>query len=362
MQKNGIHVEEAKRVRRIVKIVIVSIIGMILIGGVSGYLYVKSALGPVDPKNEKAVKVDIPIGSSPNAIANILEKEDIIKDKRVFRLYVKYKNEGNFQAGNYTLTKSLTLGEVVQSLKEGKTIAEPIYKVTIPEGKTIDEIATIYAEKLPIKKEAFIAKVNDPAYIDQLMKEYPELLTKDILNKQIRTPLEGYLFAATYNFYDEKPSVEEIVKQMLDKSNEVITPYLSELKTVNLTTNELVTMASLIEKESGTVDQRKEIAGVFYNRLKEDMRLQTDPTVLYALGKHKHRILYKDLEVESPYNTYKIAGLPVGPIANFGNTAMEAAIHPDQSKYKYFLHDPEGNIYYAETYEAHLKLKEQYIK
>ncbi len=357
-----LHVEEAKKVRKIVKIIVVSIVALIVIGGASSYFYIKSALGPVDSKNEKAVKVDIPIGSSPTAIAGILEKEGIIKDKRIFRLYVKFKNEGNFQAGNYTLTKSLALGEVVRSLKDGKTMAEPFYKVTIPEGKTIDEIATIYAGKLPVKKEAFLAKVNDPVYIDQLMKKYPKLLTKDILNEQVRTPLEGYLFAATYNFYEEKPSIEAIVTQMLDKSNEVITPYLSELKNVNLTTNELVTMASLIEKESGAVDQRKEIAGVFYNRLKEGMRLQTDPTVLYALGKHKHRILYKDLEVESPYNTYQIAALPVGPIANFGNTAIEAAIHPDQSKYKYFLHDPEGNIYYAETYEAHLKLKEQYIK
>src|SRR5690625_770895 len=115
----------------------------------------------------------------------------------------------------------------------------------------------------------------------------------------------------------------------------------------DLTIHEAITFASLVEKEAKTSEQRELIAGVFYNRLDKDMPLQTDPTVLYALGKHKDRVLYKDLEVDSPYNTYKIDDLPVGPISNFSKTALEATLDPNENEYIYFLHDKEGEIHYS---------------
>ena len=354
--------EESKTVRKIVAIIIISLLILFLIGGIFGYMYIKSALNPVDPNSKEEITIEIPIGSSSSTIANILEENGLIKDARVFRFYTKFKNESDFQAGEYTFNPSMTMDEFIRSLKKGKVIAEPIYKITVPEGKSVDEMAVIFAKGLPFSKDDFLEKVNDPDYIKKLMKKYPSILSDEILDKNIRTPLEGYLFAATYNFYKEKPTVEDVVEQMLTKTDRVLSVYLEEIEDKGYTVHEMVTFASLVEKEAKTVKQRKKIAGVFYNRLDEGIKLQTDPTVLYAIGEHKGKVLLEDLKFDSPYNTYKIDKLPVGPIANFSESSLKAAINPEESDYIYFLHDGEGNIYFSETYEEHLKYKEKHIE
>lgn len=278
---------EAKTVRKIVAIIIISLIIILVIAGIFGYTYIKSSLKPVDPDSKEEITVDIPIGSSSSTIASILEENGLLKDARVFRFYVKFKNESGFQAGEYTFSPSMTIDQLIQSLKEGKVIADPVYTITIPEGKSVDEIAEIYAKELPFSKEDFLEQVNDPEYIKQLIEAYPAILTEEILEEEIRTPLEGYLFAATYNFYKQKPTVEAVVGKMLNKSNEVFTSYLDDMKAKEFTVHEAITFASLVEKESSSNEQREKIADVFYNRLETGMRLQTDPTVLYAIGEHK---------------------------------------------------------------------------
>ncbi|TQS74640.1 endolytic transglycosylase MltG [Ornithinibacillus gellani] len=354
--------EEARTVRKIVAIIIVSILLILLIGLYSGYKYVKSSLEPVDPDNENGIEVEIPMGSTTSSIANLLEENGIIKDARIFRFYIKFKNESDFQAGEYTFTKSMTINQIIASLKEGRIIKEPVHRVTIPEGKTVDQIAEIYANELDYTAKEFLEKVNDTDFIKQLMESYPGILTDDILEKGIRTPLEGYLFAATYDFYEEKPSLESIIEVMLDKTQAVVFDNIDLIEARDLTVHEAITFASLVENEATNEDQRNKISGIFYNRLDEGMRLQTDPTVLYALGGHKEKVLLKDLEIDSPYNTYKIDALPIGPISNFGESALRATVDPEDNDYMYFLHDQEGNIFYAETYDEHLELKKEHIK
>ncbi|HLR08285.1 MAG TPA: endolytic transglycosylase MltG [Bacillota bacterium] len=353
--------EEAQTVRKIVAIIIVSLILILIVGGISGYLYIKSALGPVDPNSEETIKVDIPMGSSSAEIGKILEDNGVIKDARVFRFYTKFKNEADFQAGEYTFTPSLTIDEVIKVLKNGKTKSDPIYTITIPEGKSVEEIAEIYAAELPLTKEDFLKKINDQAYIESLIDQYPSILSDTILKNGIESPLEGYLFAATYQYYDENPDVDTIVTTMLDKTEAVMDKYLDDISQRDMTVHEAFTMASLVEMEARSAEQRKMIAGVFYNRLEEGMKLQTDPTVLYALGEHKDKVLLEDLEVESPYNTYQIDDLPIGPIANFGESSLDAAVHPEESDNKYFLHDEDGNIFFAKTHDEHVKLKQEHI-
>lgn len=353
--------EEAKTVRKVVAIIIVSLVLILFVGGISGYIYVKSALKPVNPDSKKEINVKIPMGSTTSDIASILEENGIIKDARVFRFYIKFQNESNFQAGNYTFSPSMTLDEIIEALKHGKVLEKPIYTVTIPEGKTIEQIAEIYANKLPIKKKDFLERVNDPGYIAKLIDSYPNILSDEILNPDIRTPLEGYLYAATYNFYNKKPSIDAIIEKMLNKTAAVVSPYLDDISQRDATVHEMLTMASLVENEARSLKERKMIAGVFYNRLEIGMKLQTDPTVLYALGKHKEKVLLKDLEVESPYNTYYVDALPIGPISNFGENSLKAALNPTESDYLYFLHDSNGNTHYAKTLEKHAKLKEKYI-
>ncbi|WP_307725366.1 endolytic transglycosylase MltG [Halobacillus faecis] len=349
--------------RKIVSIILTVLIVALLIGGASGYFYVKSALDPVEPGNDKQINVDIPLGSSTSSIARILEENDVIKNDLIFRFYTKFKNESGFQAGNYQFTSSMTLNEIIETLKTGKLVKEPVYKVTVPEGRNLEQIAEVYAEDLPFTKEEFMKKVNDESYVKEKMSEYPQLLTEDILNEEVRHPLEGYLFAATYDVYVEDPTIDQLVKKMLDKTEAVVLPYVNQIGDLEGIENvhDLVTMASLLENEARTAESRKMISGVFQNRLDKDMKLQTDPTVLYAHGEHKDRVLYEDLEIESPYNTYYITGLPVGPISNFNENALQAAAKPKEHEYFYFLADSSGEIHYASSLEEHNKLKNEYI-
>ena len=353
--------DEAKTVRKVVAIIIISLILIFTVGGISAYKYIKASLEPVDITSKEEVKVTIPMGSSTSTIGKILEEEGIIKDARVFRFYIKFNNQSNFQAGEYTFTPSFTLDEIIESLKSGRIIAESVYTITIPEGKTIPQMAEIYANKLPFSEEEFLEKVNDHEYIEQLMTKYPTTLTDIILDPEIRTPLEGYLFAATYSFYEESPSVEKVVEMMLDKTTAVINPYRDQINEKGFTIHEALTFASLLENEEKTEEERKVIAGVFYNRLELGMMLQTDPTVAYAIGKHLSQVLLVDLEVESPYNTYGNIGLPIGPISNFAENALKATIEPEETDNLFFLHDKEGNIHYSKTHEEHLIKKREYI-
>ncbi|OIU70663.1 endolytic transglycosylase MltG [Rossellomorea aquimaris] len=353
--------EEAKVIRKIVGLIFISLI--IIIGGtaVGGYLYVNSALKPVDPEDTKPVKVEIPIGSGVTSIGKILEENGIVKNSTVFKYYVKFNNESGFQAGSYDLTPSMTLNEIVNSLKTGKVMRKAEFKITIPEGLQLDQIAEIIADHSPYKKEEVEKKLNDKKWLEQLKKEYPNLITDEIDNKEIKRPLEGYLYPATYSFYEKKPPLEDILKEMLDQTDEVLAQYRDSMTDKEYTAHQLLTMASLIEEEATEKADRGKISSVFYNRIEEEMPLQTDPTVLYALGEHKSRTVYKDLKVDSPYNTYKVKGLPPGPIANAGLSSIEAALQPEDTNYYYFLASSNGSVYYSETLEEHNEKKAKYI-
>ncbi|MCM3738660.1 endolytic transglycosylase MltG [Oceanobacillus luteolus] len=353
--------EEAHTVRKIVFIILIVFILLFAIGGVAGYSYVKSALEPVDENSEEKIDVEIPIGSSTSTIAGILEENGIIKNDLIFRFYIKFKNESDFQAGNYTFSPSMTIDEIIESLKSGKLVLESTQRVTIPEGLTVEQIAEIYSNHFSFTSEEFLEKVNDEEYIKQLIDEYPLLLTEEILHEDVKTPLEGYLYAITYDFYEENPSIESIVEMMLEQTQSVMAPYFEQIDEAGMTIHEAITFASIIEKETGKLDQRNEISGVFHNRLDVDMPLQTDPTVIYAKGEHTERVLYEDLEIESPYNTYKVKGLPVGPISNFAESSLEAVLNPVESDYLYFLHDRQGNIHFAETLEEHNQNKAEHL-
>jgi UPF0755 protein len=352
---------EAKVVRKIV--LIVSVVFFLLFGGVigGGYYYIKSALKPVDPDSKQEKKVTIPIGTSPSGIGVILEENGIIKDAKVFKYYVKFKNEAGFMAGDYQLKPSMTIPEVVASIKTGSVEQEVVFKIIVPEGKQLTQISDMIAEKTNRTHEEVFSELNDPAFIKKMIEKYPDILSDEILKKEILYPLEGYLFPATYPFYEENPTVEKIVITMLNKTRSVLEPFQNQMNEKNLSPHQLLTMASLVEEEATEKADRETIASVFYNRLKTSMPLQTDPTVLYAKGKHKEKVLYEDLKIDSPYNTYKNSGLPPGPIANAGTSSIEAALNPKETNYYYFLANAEGEVFFSETLEVHNQLKQKHI-
>jgi UPF0755 protein len=356
------HQSEARIVRRIVlTITIVAFLILVFIGG-GGYLYIKSALQPVDKDSKVQTKVEIPIGSSVTGISEKLEASGIIKNAKVFKYYVKFKNEAGFMAGEYELSPSMEIPEIINRLKTGKVLQKAAFQLTIPEGKQLKEIAQIIAKAVNLPEEEVFNQLNDRTFIQKMMAKFPDLLTTDIQNPNIKYPLEGYLFPATYPFYKPNPTVEEMVVTMLEQTKKVITPYLAEFSDEEeFTAHQLLTMSSLIEEEATAKADRKKISSVFYNRIEQGMPLQTDPTVLYAQGKHKERVLYEDLEVESPYNTYKHKGLPPGPIANAGKDSIEAAVQPADTKHLYFLATPEGEVLFTNTLDEHNAAKAEHI-
>jgi len=357
----GLFPKDIQLVRKTVLIISAVIIFLVAATAIGSYIYIRSALKPVDPADKRPVAISIPIGSTVSDIAATLEKKGIIKSAAVFRYYVKFKNHADFQAGNYKLTKAMTLEQIIDALKTGKVMEEVKVKMTIPEGKKLDDIATIIAQKTGYTKEEVMHQLNDRAYIQTLIKKYPMVLSTDVLNKNIRYPLEGYLFPATYSFSEEKPPLSSIIEAMVEKTVEVVGKYEQEMEEKNFTPHRLLTMASLIEAEATEKADRKKIASVFYNRLHVGMPLQTDPTILYALGTHKERVYYEDLKVNSPYNTYTHKGLPPGPIASPGEMSIQAALEPEQTKYLYFLATPDGDVIFTNTLEEHNREKAKYI-
>ena len=225
----------------------------------------------------------------------------------------------------------------------------------------LKEIAQIIAKSVNKPEKEVFNQLNDKALIKTMMAKYPDLLTNEILNLNIKYPLEGYLYPATYSFYKKNPSIEDIVLEMLDKTQKVLAAFTQERKEKKQTIHQLLTMASLIEEEATAKADRGKIASVFYNRINKGMPLQTDPTVLYAEGRHKEKVYYQDLEVSSPYNTYKNTGLPPGPISNAGIISIEAALHPDKTDFLYFLATPDGRIIFTKTLAEHNQEKAKYI-
>lgn len=352
---------EAKTARKIVLSIFLAVLVILIITAISLFVYVNSALKPVDSNNEEMIKVEIPIGSNVSSIANILEENEVIKNASIFKYYIKFQNESGFQAGKYELTQAMTLDEIIETLKSGKMMHEALFKITVPEGMQLKEIATIIAEKTNRDSDAVFAKLNDAQFVQSMQNEFPELLTSEIYAEDIKYPLEGYLFPATYDYYVEDPSLESIVKDMLKQTEKVLKEYGTVMQEKDMTVHELLTMASLIEEEAaGDVDRGK-IASVFYNRLEAGMKLQTDPTVLYAMGKHKEALTFKDYEYEDPYSTYYVTGLTPGPISNAGISSIEAALNPLETNYYYFL-AADGKVYFSETFEEHVDLADKHIR
>lgn len=353
---------EVKMVRKIVAIIAIVFVLIIGVVGLFGYNYVKGALKPLDPNATKTIAVEVPIGSSLSSISTLLEKKGVIKDARVFKYYAKFKNESQFQAGNYDLTQAMTFDELIESLKTGKVYRKPVFTMTVPEGLTLEQIGKVIEKKTPYTQKEFMDLVTSDTFVQQMMANYPELVTEAVLADNIRYDLEGYLYPATYSYYEEKPSLQAIVEEMIAAMNNVVKNYSDVLAEKQMSVHQLLTFASLLEEEATAQTDRETIASVFYNRINEGMPLQTDPTVLYALGDHKDRVLFEDLEVDNAYNTYKNKGLPPGPIAGAGKTSIEASLNPSQTDYFYFLADKEGVNHFSKTYDEHLQKVEKYLR
>ncbi len=259
----------------------------------------------------------------------------------------------------------MTLEQISKALQKGGA-SEPLDsgKVLIKEGVTIDEIGTEIQNATKFSKKDFLALVNDENFLNELKNKYPELLTSALEAKDVRYRLEGYLYPATYSVQDDT-TLKQLVEQMVAKTNEMLSPYYSKISERHYTVQQVLTLASLVEREGVTQKDRYKIAGVFENRLEKNMKIQSDISVLYALGKHKQNVTYKDLEVDSPYNLYQNEGMGPGPFNNPSIASVKAVLDPvDKDKgYLYFIANMKtGKVYFSKTYEEHQALTKKLEK
>ena len=350
-------------------------LGLISAGGYFGYQYVQSSLQPIDASSKQYVTVQIPEGANVQTIGSTLEKSGLIKHGVIFAFYAKYKNYSDLKSGYYNLQKSMSTEDIIHELQKGGTAEaqEPaLANLTIPEGYTIDQIAQAVGQlqgdfKEPLTADAFLAKVQDENFISQEVTKYPSLL-ESLPTKEsgVRYRLEGFLFPATYSI-KESTTIESLIDEMLAAMDKTLTPHYSAIKSKNLTVNELLTIASLVEKEGAKTEDRKMIAGVFYNRLNLGMPLQSNIAILYAEGKLGQKISLADdtqidTTVNSPYNVYTNQGLMPGPVDSPSADAIESSINQTKSDNLFFVADvTDGKVYFATNKADHDQNVAQHI-
>jgi len=290
--------------------------------------------------------VEIKPGMTLRQVSNFLADKKLLDEPSAFVLYTYLQGKQNrIQAGEYRFSPSVPPWQILESLTNGTAI---LYSVTIPEGYRITEIAELLEKKGLVNKEAFIAETRNKKSLEDL---------------QISSggSLEGYLYPETYKF-TKAAGAQKIIKTLVDTFKQRVQKpeLMQQANTGKLTFHEIITLASLIEKETGLGTERKLISSVFHNRLVKKMRLQTDPTVIYAMANFDGNIRKKDLSIDSPYNTYKYFGLPPGPIASPGLDSIRAALEPDQSDYLYFVSRKNGSHQFSTNYEDHNRAVQKY--
>ena len=307
-------------------------------------LFYYQASRPASEKNQTMI-FEIQPGMTLKQVALELSRQGLIRSPSAFQAiaYIQAKQK-QVMVGEFSLSPSMPPSKILLQITSGKTILHP---VTIPEGYRITEIATLLHSEGLADKELFIRQTRDKSLIRPLG------IPAD--------SLEGYLFPETYHFSKFTPE-KKIIQKMVDTFREqVLKPQLlMSAKKSSLAWYEIITLASLIEKETGLDSERKIISSVFHNRLRKNMRLQTDPSVIYAMEKFDGNIRKRDLKIDSPYNTYRHKGLPPGPIANPGLKSIVAAISPIESDHLYFVSRQDGSHHFSSTLIEHNRAVQKY--
>lgn len=334
----------------------VSLIILILLlagaGGVVGFAYINAQMyKPLSREVSSPVIFTVAKGDSASAIAQNLMRERIIENEFIFRMYVWKKGLYRLQAGKYAVNAHMTPAEIADIMESGDVYYDYV-KVTIPEGFTVSDIQ---------------ARLTEANFLGKPEKRISDFSIADFFGRYdfladapARANLEGYLFPNTYQF-ERGVSSEFVAQRMLDDFGQKFTPVLrQEAVRQGKSIHDIITMASIIEREVRTGDDMKLVSGVLWKRITIGMPLQADATVNYAVGKQE--LNFDDLRTDSPYNTYRYKGLPKGPIANPGLRAIQAALEPTDSDYLFYLSKPDGTTVFSRTLQEHNKAKATYLK
>ena len=295
------------------------------------------AVGAMACDGSGNARVTVPSGASMRLAADSLEAAGVIGSAKLFSVYAKVTGrDRNIKAGTYILDRGASWNAIVNALVAGKGI---VLTLTIPEGWDLKTIIPTISRVMKVPAAALNSASRDAALIRQLKVPVPTL--------------EGYLFPETY-LLPESSTALPIVRRLVAEFERRWKPeWNGQLEKLGMSRHQVITLASIIEKKARVATERPTISAVYHNRLKIGMMLQADPTVLYALGRHENRVLYRHLEVQSPYNTYRNVGLPPGPIASPGSASIEAALFPADVPFLYFVAHPDGHHEFTSTVREH---------
>lgn len=340
------------------KIIIILIIILILLA-LLPIIWYNINISQVSNIDEEVI-IKIELGSTTNSIIEKLKENKLIRSKLAFKIYTKLNKTTSFQAGTYNLNKNMDVKEITESLQKGIVYSQEQVTITFLEGKNFRWIANKIQESTNNTTEDVYNLLDDEEYIDSLIEKY-WFIDETIKNENIYYPLEGYLFPDTYIFQNKDVTVEEILETLLNKMDDVLSKYKEKIEEGKYSVHKILTVASIIENEAVYDSDRKDVASVIYNRLKNNMSIGSDVTTYYAakidIGE---RDLYaSELNTYNPYNTRgpNMSGkLPVGPISTVSKSSIEAAISPNSTEYIYFVADSNGHVYFTKTYSEHQEM------
>ena len=330
------------------------IIAVVLVLAVAIIAY-NVALGPVDRKDDNAVTVVIPTGSTASEIVYILDEKGLVKSTLCAKIHVRLGGYDTLQANTYVFSKSMSFKKIMKAINTGDFEYISKENITIVAGYRIPQVAEVMAEKLPWTKEEILAKWADKAYLQKLIGKY-WFLTDEILDSRILYPLEGYFYADTYFVSGEGDTIETATEKFLDRMDDVLAERKDEIKNSGFTVHQFLTLTSIVTKEGGSLDEDlPKVAGVFINRLNEGMSLGSDVTVNYIYQQDKVNLTQSQLATDSPYNTRKNAGLPPSPICAVLDTRIDAVLNYEQTDYLFFYGCPDGTVIFSKTLKEHEK-------
>ncbi len=312
----------------------------VLAGCAAWLFWLHETRWPLRALGQPPLTLAVPPGASPESVGRSLRELGLVRHEVVFRVLTRLRGvSSEIKAGDYTLDGPLTLEQILEQLVRG---AARRRDVTFPEGRNLREMAALAAEQADVPRDEFLAAASDAAPIRAL--------------DPLATDLEGYLFPDTYDVPQGRASGAALVARMVARFQEVVAPELERVRRSGRSLREVVTLASLVELETARADERPRIAAVFLNRLERRIPLQTDPTVIYALrlaGRYDGNIRKADLQIDSPYNTYRHAGLPPGPIASPGREALRAVLAPAPGDELFFVSRNDGSHQFSRTLAEH---------
>ena len=337
------------------KIILIIFAVLVLLGiaaALFAWNYYKEGIAPVSDKSREVI-VTVENGQTATSVLYTLDEAGLVNDVFCGKVYLKLNEVGNLQANSYILNENMSLEQIFKIMANPTGDHVVQFSVTILDGYSLKDISGSIAKALEIESTEVMDLLSDEAFLNSLIEKY-WFITDEILEDGIKYPLEGYLYPETY-LYNSNVTLEDVIYGSLDMMHKYLTDAKASFEERGWTAHDFLTFASMVERESLFDEDRPKIAGVFMNRLEANMLLQSDITVNYAWDRTGVDVLYSHLEIDSPYNTYKYAGLPIGPISTVSGTTIDACVNYEENEFYYFFAKQDGTVIYSRNLNEHNK-------